>query len=1077
MNLVYVLFTVFLLIGYKEYRGEVVSQILDGNLVPYIEYHNYIVGLQYNREWNWRYISCVGSIVSPWKVVTAAHCVHNRTSFTIVFGTVDLNYRYFTLDVNGEDIISHPAYSGGRPFKNDIAVLRLNTRIPFDTKVEKIDMVDEGYIPREGDLVTMLGYTQSLESGKKRNTLKSPLREINSTVESFYKCQDSYSDLNQQRQFCVKLRSGRHNTNQGDSGGPVLTSDRKFIGVTSFDRDDEPEVFTLSTTRVSGYRDWIANPTEYSGSSSGLIYETDGCKFIAAILYQKYTSSGTCGAVVLSNNKILTSAHCVSDQPLSVTLLLATSNTDEPYKSLNVVTDEIFIHPEYSSGDSPPFVNDIAIILLKKALKFGLKIGKIDMVPTSYMAKPGEDVELFGYSESQRTHGASYYDTNLRSINTKIADFDLCLSSYAGTANLERGKQLCLVLNNGEQSTGRFSGGPIITKTKKLLGIVSHSMNGLPLVVSSVTGHRKFIDNPRGFRPSSSGGRQNVEYTSVPGGQTGRSIGSNVPSRQVSRSSSQTTTESDLVRKIEDHKYTAGLLYKDDSSGGRNLCTVTIITSTKVLTAAHCVHNKYSVTLELGTLDTDKQYKTVNVSKEEILVHPQYSADPCFVNDIAVILLKKALKFDSKIGKIDMVDKKYVINTDDKVTLYGHSKGYLRYFDSKIADFVGCRRSYWEKNNDNPWLEENRQFCVRDGEETSIGTGYSGGPVVTAGKKLIGIFSYDKDGLLLEICTSIIGHRSFIDNPKLFITSNRGSGNSGGTAGQPSRTSGQTGTGGQTGASRRTSGQTANTGSLVDKIEGYKYMAAIFYTREGSSSQSVCSATIISNYKILAPGHCLHLVQPVTLILSSKNLDEPQQTVSIPPELIVIHPEYNTNTLLNNLAMIQLKAMLKFGSKMGKCEMATSTYKVKDDEEVTIVGYSGNRLHIANATISNFEACKMSYSQISDDSPMLVEKKHFCIRFNDEEHSSNERYIGSTIINKNKKVIGIISFNGLDGLPHVCSSTTNSGYHDFIANPRIYAMNHRKKYGSKKDIDSEEEELEYLLEHQTAGESEDPFIN
>jgi V8-like Glu-specific endopeptidase len=178
------------------------------------------------------------------------------------------------------------------------------------------------------------------------------------------------------------------------------------------------------------------------------------------------------------------------------------------------------------------------------------------------------------------------------------------------------------------------------------------------------------------------------------------------------------------------------------------LCSATIITNSKILTAAHCVHNKYSVTLEFGTVDTDEQYKTVNVSREEIFVHPQYSSGPCYINDLAVIQLKTALKFDSRVDKIEMVDKKYIIDTDDKVTLLGHSNGelfrrehatsiesiiefstgYLRYFNSTIAGFVGCRRSYCERNNDNPWLEEERQFCVKlpDGKG-NIGTGYAGG--------------------------------------------------------------------------------------------------------------------------------------------------------------------------------------------------------------------------------------------------------------------------------------------------------------------------------------------------------------
>lgn len=76
-------------------------------------------------------------------------------------------------------------------------------------------MVEEGYIPKEGDIVTHLGYTLSLESGAKRKTLFSPLRSIDSTVANFSSCQDKYWNwwkkgrtyrLENGKQFCVNLR-------------------------------------------------------------------------------------------------------------------------------------------------------------------------------------------------------------------------------------------------------------------------------------------------------------------------------------------------------------------------------------------------------------------------------------------------------------------------------------------------------------------------------------------------------------------------------------------------------------------------------------------------------------------------------------------------------------------------------------------------------------------------------------------------------------------------------------------------------------------------------------------------------
>lgn len=184
------------------------------------------------------------------------------------------------------------------------------------------------------------------------------------------------------------------------------------------------------------------------------VYETNDFKFIAGILYTKISESGSCGAVILSNNKIVTCAHCVYDT-FSVTFLLATVNTDEPYYALNVLRDEMFLHPEFNKKS--PYKNDIAVIILKKPIKFGSKVGKIDMVPVSYVIKPGEELQILGYSESQGSlYQQTYFDTHLRLMNATMSDFDACNDIYSNTDKLEKAKQFCVMLNNDNQ---QFRGG------------------------------------------------------------------------------------------------------------------------------------------------------------------------------------------------------------------------------------------------------------------------------------------------------------------------------------------------------------------------------------------------------------------------------------------------------------------------------------------------------------------------------------------------------------------------------------------------------------------------------------------
>lgn len=142
-----------------------------------------------------------------------------------------------------------------------------------------------------------------------------------------------------------------------------------------------------------------------------------------------------------------------------------------------------------------------------------------------------------------------------------------------------------------------------------------------------------------------------------------------------------------LVKEINLYKYVASLAYTNSSDDNSPfVCSATIIANKKILTAAHCVYRKYTVTLKIGGTHMLKPLLTVEVDTErEIFVHPDYSKDP--VNDIAVIQLEgEGLYFDSNIGKIDLVDANYKIGSDKKVKVLGiHSKGALQYLNSDIT--------------------------------------------------------------------------------------------------------------------------------------------------------------------------------------------------------------------------------------------------------------------------------------------------------------------------------------------------------------------------------------------------------
>lgn len=104
------------------------------------------------------------------------------------------------------------------------------------------------------------------------------------------------------------------------------------------------------------------------------------------------------------------------------------------------------------------------------------------------------------------------------------------------------------------------------------------------------------------------------------------------------------------IAKKQQFPYQAAILvnFPDDSG---ILCGGAIISSTYVLTAAHCLDGAEDATVVVGTnvisIPSDDQAEEIKVTSHDMLVHPKY--DPVEVlNDIAIVRLTKALVFSGE---------------------------------------------------------------------------------------------------------------------------------------------------------------------------------------------------------------------------------------------------------------------------------------------------------------------------------------------------------------------------------------------------------------------------------------------